>query len=75
MKKLIILIAMLLAFTGCINKNTSVDTSHYRYLCDKYNLLFTAGSDFHDHVSHSEVGTSYIEDNDINKLFDKLNIK
>ena len=56
-------------------KNTSVDTSHYRYLCDKYNLLFTAGSDFHDHVSHSEVGTSYIEDNDINKLFDKLNIK
>ena len=60
---------------GNYPRNTLDDTKYYRDLCDKYNLLFTAGSDFHDHVSHSEVGTSYIEDDDINKLFDKLNIK
>ena len=55
--------------------NTLEDTKHYRELCDKYNLLFTAGSDFHDHISHSEIGTSYIEDVDINRLLTKLNLK
>lgn len=60
---------------GNYPKNTLVDTSHYRYLCDKYHLLFTGGSDFHDHISHSEIGTSYIDDDDIFKLLDKLNIK
>lgn len=55
--------------------NTLEDTNHYRELCNKYNLLFTAGSDFHDHISHSEIGASYIEDEDIDKLLSKLNIK
>ena len=55
--------------------NTKEDTLRYRDLCNKYNLLFTAGSDFHDHVSHSEIGTAYIEDIDINKFLDKLNLK
>ena len=60
---------------GNYPKNALEDTSHYRYLCDKYHILFTGGSDFHDHISHSEIGTSYIEDDDIIKLFNKLNIK
>lgn len=55
--------------------NTEEDTIHYRELCTKYNLLFTAGSDFHNHESHSEIGTSYIEEDDINKFLNKLNIK
>lgn len=55
--------------------NQLEDTKHYRKLANKYNLLFTAGSDFHDHVSHSEIGTCYIEDEDINKLLVKLKIK
>lgn len=60
---------------GFYPDNTKKDTRHYRDLTDKYNLLFTAGSDFHDHVSHSEMGTCYIEDEDINKLLVKLKIK
>lgn len=54
--------------------NSEDDTKHYRKLCTKYNLLFTAGSDFHDHATHFEIGTSYIEDEDIDRLLDKLNI-
>ena len=60
---------------GKYPKNTSGDTRHYRRLAKRYNLLFTAGSDFHDHVSHSEIGTCYIEDEDIDKLLVKLKIK
>ncbi len=59
---------------GFYPDNTNEDTMHYRELSNKYNLLFTAGSDFHDHVTHSEIGTCYIEDEDINKLFNKLDI-
>lgn len=59
---------------GFYPANTEEDTKHYRELANEYNLLFTAGSDFHDHDSHSEIGTCYIEDEDINKLLDKLNI-
>lgn len=59
---------------GFYPDNTKEDTLYYRELANKYNLLFTAGSDFHDHVTHSEIGTSYIEDEDINKLFNKLEI-
>ena len=55
--------------------NTSEDTLYYRSLCNEHDLLFTGGSDFHDHVSHSEMGTSYIEDEDIDKLLIKLNLK
>lgn len=60
---------------GFYPDNTMEDTQHYRLLCNEYNLLFTAGSDFHDHISHSEMGTCYIEDDDIDKLFTKLKIK
>lgn len=60
---------------GMYPDNTNEDTEHYRDLCNKYNLLFTGGSDFHDHVSHNEIGTSFIEDDDIKKLLNKLNIK
>ena len=55
--------------------NTLEDTNHYLSLAREYNLLVTGGSDFHDHVSHSEIGTSYIEDDDIEKLLFKLYIK
>lgn len=55
--------------------NTNEDTKYYKDLCNKYNLLCTGGSDFHDHISHSEVGTSFIEDEDIDKLLSKLNIE
>lgn len=54
--------------------NTSSDTDHYLSLAKEYNLLITGGSDFHDHVSHSEIGTSYIEDANIEKLLNKLDI-
>jgi len=54
--------------------NTNDDTQHYLSLAEEYNLLVTGGSDFHDHVSHSEIGTCYIEDEDINRLLTKLNI-
>jgi len=59
---------------GSYPDNTSFDTDHYRKLANEHNLLFTAGSDFHDHVTHYEIGTSFIEDKDIDKLLDKLNI-
>ena len=60
---------------GSYPDNTSEDTLYYRNLCNEYNLLFTGGSDFHDHISHSEMGTSFIEDEDIDKLLIKLNLK
>ena len=60
---------------GSYPVNQLNDTQRYRELTDKYNLLFTAGSDFHDHISHSEIGTCYIEDEDIKRLLVKLEIK
>lgn len=59
---------------GSYPDNSKEDTLHYRELTKKYNLLFTAGSDFHDHVSHFEIGTCFIEDEDIDKLLNKLKI-
>ena len=59
---------------GNYPSNTLEDTMHYRDLANKYNLLFTGGSDFHDHVTHSEIGTCYIEDEDIDKLAKKLKL-
>jgi len=60
---------------GVYPNNTKDDTVYYREISNKYNLLFTGGSDFHDHISHGDMGDCYIEDNDINKLLKKLKLK
>ena len=49
----------------------------YRKFCKKHNLLMTGGSDFHNlnDFKHSNIGESYIEDEDIIKLLEKLENK
>ena len=60
---------------GFYPKNSMNDTIKYRDLTIEHNLLFTAGSDFHGDSNHSDIGTCYIEDEDIKKLFEYLDIK
>ncbi len=60
---------------GFYPNNTKMDTMHYRHLANTYNLLFTAGSDYHDEHSHSAIGTCYLKDRDIDKLLKKLKQK
>lgn len=49
--------------------------SRYLEIAEKYNLLITGGSDFHGIGIRSDLGTSSIDDENINKLLNKLNIK
>lgn len=60
---------------GIYPENTKEDTEHYRCLAKQYDLLMTAGSDFHDDYSHSDIGTCYIEDEDIDRFVKKLKLK
>lgn len=47
----------------------------YLDIAKKYNLLVTGGSDFHGIGIREDLGTSTINDEDINLLLEKLNIK
>lgn len=60
---------------GFYPENTEEDTKHYRNLAEKYNLLFTGGSDFHDDTTHSDIGTCYIEGKDLDHFVKKLKLK
>ena len=60
---------------GLYPKNRINDTLKYRDLTIKNNLLFTAGSDFHGDDYHSDIGTCFIEDDDINNFIKYLKIK
>ena len=57
--------------------NQVSDTRKNIDIAEKYNILVTAGSDFHGPIDskHNTIGYCYITDNDINKLLEKLNIK
>lgn len=50
------------------------DIKYFKELAKKYNLLISGGSDCHGDHSHAKVGTSYIEDEDINKILERLMI-
>lgn len=60
---------------GFYPENTEEDTKHYRKLAEKYNLLFTGGSDFHDDTTHHDIGTCYIEGEDLDRFVKKLKLK
>lgn len=60
---------------GLYPKNSMNDTIKYRDLTIEHNLLFTAGSDFHGDEDHANIGTCFIEDEDINKFFKYLDTK
>lgn len=47
----------------------------YLGIANKYNLLVTGGSDFHGIGIRDDLSTCTIEEDDINKLLNKLNIK
>ncbi len=60
---------------GIYPENTEEDTVHYQKLAKKHKLLLTAGSDFHDDISHSEIGTCYLEGKNLEVFLDKINTK
>lgn len=60
---------------GFYPKNKQKDTYRYKLIADDNNILFTAGSDFHDFVSHSMIGTCYLEGEDLDKFLNKLEHK
>jgi len=51
------------------------DILRYLDTAERYNLLVTGGSDFHGIGIREDLGTSTINDREIEKLFNKLNIK
>ncbi|MGL5150524.1 MAG: PHP domain-containing protein [Clostridium sp.] len=58
-------------------KNTPCDTNFFLSLCRKYNLIYTAGSDFHtdkrEDKRHGKLGSTYLNSNEIYYLLQSLN--
>ena len=55
-------------------EHSDKDIKKYLEIAKKYNLVVTGGSDFHGIPTKADLGTSTICDDNIKKLFNKLNI-
>ena len=57
-------------------KNKPLEEDLFRNLAKEYNLFVSAGSDFHgDFDKHAEIGTCYLEDEELKKLLNILEIE
>lgn len=55
-------------------EHSDEDIKRYLDLAKKYNLVVTGGSDFHGIPTKADLGTSTINDDNVRKLLNKLNI-
>ncbi len=53
-------------------KNKDGDMEKYKALAKEYNLLLSAGSDFHGDINHAMIATSYLDDIEWNKIKEAL---
>lgn len=57
-------------------KNKEDEEDKFRTLAKENNLFISAGSDFHgDYLKHAEIGTCYLEGDELNKLLSILEIE
>ena len=57
-------------------KNKEGEEDKFRTLAKENNLFVSAGSDFHgDYLKHAEIGTCYLEGDELNKLLSILEIE
>lgn len=56
-------------------KNKDGEEEYFKELAKEFNLLNSAGSDYHGDEKHADIGTSYIDENDFNKILRKLGIE
>lgn len=53
-------------------KNKIGDKKRFKNLAKKYNLLLSAGSDFHGDINHANIGTSTLDEKLWNKIMEAL---
>lgn len=56
-------------------RNKIGDEEKFRRLAKENNLFVSAGSDFHGDKKHGEIGVSYLEDDEIKIILNKLNLE
>lgn len=54
--------------------NTDKDTEYFLNVAENNNLLYTAGSDFHDYKSHGMIGDVYLNEQELYKFLTNSNL-
>jgi predicted metal-dependent phosphoesterase TrpH len=54
--------------------NKEGDFERFKNLASKYNILISAGSDFHGDTKHADLGTSTLNEEEFSKIKERLNL-